>query len=255
MVIYFTGTGNSQYVAEAIADRLDDEIVRANDYIKEKKTGSFRSVKPFVFVFPVYLSTIAELFADFIRASEFTTKDGHKAKAYFIATCASEMGASANACKKLSENKHLEYMGIYKLQMPQNYITFFKMTEPEECERRQKKALVSADEICEIIKNGELLDTSLKSGLEYAGTCLVEKIYNGPFTRTKKFYATDECVGCGICEKNCPLNRITMVDGKPKWTGSCVHCMGCINRCPKKAIEYGKKTIGKTRYFCKSYKS
>lgn len=254
MVIYFTGTGNSQYVAEAIADRLEDEVVKSNDYIKQNKAGNFKSNKPFVFVFPVYLSTIAELFADFIRISEFSNEDGSMSKAYFVATCVSEMGASANACKKLCDSKNLEYMGIYQVDMPQNYIAFFKMTEEKECIRRQDKALNAADEICNVIKKGEKLDMSMRSGFECWYTGIVEKIYNGSFTGTKNFYVTDECVGCGICEQNCPLNRISMEDGKPRWTGKCVHCMGCINRCPKKAIEYGKKTIGKTRYICRNYK-
>ena len=46
----------------------------------------------------------------------------------------------------------------------------------------------------------------------------------------------------------CPLNNITMVEGK-----TCIHCSACINRCPKLAIEYGKKTIGKNRYVAKKF--
>ena len=34
MILYFTGTGNSRFAAEALADRLDDEVICANDYIK-----------------------------------------------------------------------------------------------------------------------------------------------------------------------------------------------------------------------------
>lgn len=36
--------------------------------------------------------------------------------------------------------------------------------------------------------------------------------------------------------------------GKPVWGKNCTHCMGCINFCPKEAIEYAKGSVGKTRY-------
>lgn len=249
MVIYFSGTGNSKFIASAIADKLGDELVSSNDYIKQNKQGDFCSEKAWVIVFPTYLSTIPEIMVDFLRKASITgAKD-----AYFVGTCASEIGASSNAAAKLCEEKGLVYKGLAKVVMPQNYIALFKMTEAEEIEKRQKEALVQIETIAQAISKGESLDLSCKSKVEYAFTRIVEKIYNGPFTQTKKFYATDECVGCSLCEKVCPLNNIELVDNKPSWKGSCIHCMGCINRCPKQAIEYGKNTIGKARYSCKEY--
>lgn len=34
MILVFSGTGNSKYVADALADRIDDEVVSLNDIIK-----------------------------------------------------------------------------------------------------------------------------------------------------------------------------------------------------------------------------
>lgn len=64
------------------------------------------------------------------------------------------------------------------------------------------------------------------------------------------FYSTDECIGCGLCEKLCPLKNIQIrKDHRPVWGKECTHCMACIAKCPKKAIEYGKKSKGKNRYY------
>ncbi len=75
------------------------------------------------------------------------------------------------------------------------------------------------------------------------------------FIKPKKFYTTDECIGCDLCEKLCPLNNIKLLDKKPTWGNNCIHCTACINRCPKEAIEYGKKTQGKNRYVAIKYKA
>ena len=54
--------------------------------------------------------------------------------------------------------------------------------------------------------------------------------------KDKDFYASDKCIGCGKCEKLCPLNNIKMVDKKPTWNHNCTHCMACIGNCPVEAI-------------------
>lgn len=251
MIIYFTGTGNSLYIAEAIADRVSDETVSSNDIIKRGEIGNFYSEKPWVFVFPIYLSTIAEVFANFIRGSKFQgSKD-----AYFVATCAGSMGATPNLAAKLCKEKSLNYRGAVRIPMPQNYIALFKMDSQELCDKKFAEAAPVIEATSVAILSNEDIEAKKVSGIEYVATGLVEKMYNGPFTKTKKFYATDECMSCGLCEKMCPMNNIQIVDGKPKWIGSCIHCMSCINRCPKQAIEYGKNTIGKKRYVCKTYNS
>ena len=53
-----------------------------------------------------------------------------------------------------------------------------------------------------------------------------------------------KCVHCGLCEKVCPKNIIQLQGGKPIWTkDDCACCLGCLHRCPKQAIQYGKKSI------------
>ena len=51
------------------------------------------------------------------------------------------------------------------------------------------------------------------------------------------FRTTEKCVGCGKCEKVCPLGNITMKDGKPSFGRSCVGCMGCSFSCPSDAVK------------------
>ncbi len=64
----------------------------------------------------------------------------------------------------------------------------------------------------------------------------------------KKFYIDEKCNECGICEKVCISNNISMKDNKPTWNQNCEQCLACIQWCPTKAIQYGPKTINYERY-------
>lgn len=253
MILFFTGTGNSEYIAKAIAEGLDDEVISLNPYIKEKKVGSFKSDKPFVFVFPVYLSTSPTILREFIKTSTF---EGNT-NAYFVPTCASADGSVPNAMADMCEEMGtLTFKGSQKVCMPQNYITMFKPFTNEQKEACYTNAVSTVESICNTIKKGEDLPEEKASGFEYWGTKVVEKWYNSSFTKTKKFQASDACVGCGACAKLCPTNSIEIKDGKPVWVNKvCIHCMACISKCPKQAIEYGKSTVDKERHVCPPYKS
>ena len=76
----------------------------------------------------------------------------------------------------------------------------------------------------------------------------VRPIFYRFFVKADAFTASDACIGCGKCVRECPLNNIHLEQGKPTWGKNCTHCMECICYCPKEAIEYGKKSVGKPRY-------
>jgi len=57
---------------------------------------------------------------------------------------------------------------------------------------------------------------------------------------------SSQCIGCGICNRNCPAKAIEMVEvnGKkyPQFDlGKCVFCYQCVDTCPKKAISSSQK--------------
>lgn len=55
MVLYFSGTGNSQFVAVRIAEMTaDDEVVSINQSIKSGRNVAIHSERPLVFVVPTY---------------------------------------------------------------------------------------------------------------------------------------------------------------------------------------------------------
>ena len=250
MVIYFTGTGNSRYVAEMLADLTCDTAVDAGKLIKNGENLTAHSDKPFVFVSPIYVSAPPMLFVDFIKRASLT---GNK-KAYFVMTCASGMGAAPVYCAELAREKGLLYMGTRQVAMPQNYLILFKMNTPERAREIINAAHPDIEAIADRIAGSSPFLNPEPKGWEKWSTELVLAPYYKWFMSAKDFYTTDKCIGCGKCVSVCPLNNIRLVDDVPYWGDKCTHCMACINLCPKGAIEYGKKSIGKERHKCPKYK-
>lgn len=104
-----------------------------------------------------------------------------------------------------------------------------------------------------ILKTAELIREGRTLPKEPRGSAVMSKILNpimySMMISAKGFTSTDKCSGCGKCEKLCPLNNVKLQDGRPVWGSSCTHCMVCIAGCPQEVVEYGKKTVGKTRYY------
>lgn len=55
-----------------------------------------------------------------------------------------------------------------------------------------------------------------------------------------------QCDYCGLCVEQCPTGRMKFA-GFPRPRGECAGCYGCVNVCPRNAVE-GLLTRGRVRY-------
>ena len=245
MVIFFTGTGNSRYVAEGIALLTNDKLVSANEFIKATKTASFTSEAPYVFVSPTYAWRIPQIFLDFIESGTFSGNSS----AYFLMTCGDDIGSAGEFLTELCGKKNLDFKGVAKVLMPENYVAMYDVPNKAESEQIIADADRTIKTISELIKSGRALPFEKKSSFANLKSRQINPIFYSLFVKAKGFRVTDKCIGCGKCEELCPLNNIKLSDGKPIYGKDCTHCMACICGCPTEAIEYKKKTVGKLRYY------
>jgi len=246
MVVYFSGTGNSRLCARVIAKALDDSVLDSFSYIRNRREASLYSEKPWVFVAPIHAWLLPAAFAEFLEESRFTgCRD-----AYFVITCGSEIGAVDRGLRGLCEEMHLNYRGVMPIPMPNNYMLFSDLETPEEAEAIIAEARPKMAEAARLISVGSPFPRRKIGLVDAVKSAAIGPVFARFATDARPFYFTDGCIGCGKCEKLCPKGNIVMMDGKPHWEDRCMQCLACINACPEKAIEYGKKTVGKRRYYC-----
>lgn len=246
MIIYFTGTGNSKYVAEIMANQLNDTVFDASKAIKSGDASEFNSDKPYIFVSPVYAWNIPRVLKNWMQKCAFNGN----CKAYFVFTCGSEIGAVGNYAEKLCSKLCLNYMGTAEVIMPENYLVMFDPPKEAEDSEIFAKAEEHVKNLTGQISEEKTFDKLKITLIGRLSSGIVNSCFYTFTVSARKFYATGSCTSCGKCAESCMLNNITLRDGMPVWGKNCTHCMACICKCPTEAIEYGKRTKGLRRYVC-----
>ena len=244
MILYFSGTGNSKYVARRIADVLGDEIVNLNDCIKASDTSSIETGERVIIVTPTYAWRIPRVVRDWLLKTELR---GARL-AWFVMTCGSEIGNADKYNRELCAEKAISCMGTAQIVMPENYIAMFSAPQADEARQIVAKAEPSIDRAIAAIQRNQPFAPTRNNLYDRFMSGPVNLIFYKFFVNADAFTVSDACISCGQCAKRCPMNNVTLKDGKPVWGKACTHCMACICYCPVSAIEYGKKSVGQPRY-------
>lgn len=246
MILYFSGTGNSEYAAKKIAELSGDSLLSITDRIREKSLKKIHSDTPLVFVCPTYAWRLPRLVEQWIRRVSFSGNQN----AYFVLTCGNSIGNAGKYAKKLCKEKNFQYMGIQKVIMPENYLAMFRVPEEPEAIATIMRADPVLEEAADKIRSGAPFSEEKTAFVYQLASGMVNDFFYTFMIKDKKFFVTEDCIACGKCAKVCPLHNIKMDDGYPHWNHKCTHCMACITECPRSAIEYGSRSYGQWRYHC-----
>ena len=251
MVLYFSATGNTRFIAEELARRLNDDCVDLLPRFKSGDHTPLHSDRPFIICAPVYVCEMPRFMSQYLKQQEFT---GSR-EVYFIFTSGGYCGCSGVLAKSMFRRKGMLYRGHAEFKMPRNYVASdaYDMLTPEETEARIRSAWQQLDPVADTIRTGGKLTARHVFLFETLITVPFNPVWCKLKLTAKDFSATDKCIGCGKCVKECPLNNISLRDGKPVWGNECTHCMACICSCPVEAIEYGNITQNKEKYHFRKY--
>jgi ferredoxin/flavodoxin len=101
-----------------------------------------------------------------------------------------------------------------------------------------------------VINNNDIgLSDKVKTGwgntLGYNALISMRHILPGEYKWTSSMKSkkiTDSCVGCGACERSCPVKAIDITTKNFNYN-KCIGCGACINHCPKNAIISTSKLV------------
>ena len=251
MIYYFSGCGNSQHVAETIATQLNDTLVFIPQAEREGHYEySLAEGERLGFVFPVYAWAPPKLVLDFIQKLQLATKPEY---VYFACTCGDECGHTEKIFRKAIEEKGWELSACFSMKMPETYIGMpgFKLDTEENARKKIEAAEVCMSRNIPRLVNKERFSEMIPGSAAWLKSYLINGSFNKFATDDRKYRSTEKCIGCGKCVSVCPLQNVSLEEGRPKWHGHCTMCMSCYHHCPVNAIQYGKGTEGKGQYYFK----
>ena len=243
-IYYFSGTGNSLWSARKIAETIGGECVPVNIGGELHRDEIIVEADAVVLVFPSYAFGLPLAVKRFAERAVFKTPY----LAAFV-TAGSSPGGTLAALARILKRKNIAALCFGRIPAVENYIAIFGAPK-EKTERRrlemQRQATREAAR-CVMEQRVNRVNTFRPvSAFVWLLFSLGVKIFY------RQYRVSDDCDGCGICERVCPVSAVSMrgEEGKirPVFSAKCEHCQGCLNWCPKKAIHFGRLNSRVARY-------
>ena len=241
--IYFSGTGNTKFCVDKFLKEYNH--INNSFSIEDKETlGKIKNDNEIVIGYPVQYSNIPKILRDYIVHNWHIWKGKN---IFIIATMGLFSGDGAGILARLLKKYDAIIMGGLHLKMPDSICD--EKVLKRSFEENKKIVMKAEEKICKSvynIKNGKPPQEGLGIVHHLAGL-FGQRLYF--FRKTQKY--TDKlkinslnCIGCGLCEKLCPMGNIVVKNGIAVSDNKCTMCYRCISKCPKQAITLlGKKVI------------
>lgn len=240
MILYFSATGNSEYVAKMLSN--DQNIMSITDCIKQN-IYEFKD-KQIGIVSPTYFWGLPTVVCEFLKKVKIKTE-----YLFFVATYGTSSGKAGIIANELLQN---QINALFDVKMPDTWTPIFDLSTT----KKVMKFTLTTNEEIEVVKtkiNSNINGNFSKAKIPMIAVNVWQKWYKHN-RQTKNLTVNDNCIGCSQCSKLCPCDAIKMVDNKPVWiTDECTMCLSCLHHCPKFAINFKNKTQKHGQYLNSKY--
>jgi ferredoxin len=264
LILYFSGTGNTEYVAHYVASRLGQNLPADGLEIElrsiEKGPAEQVTSHDLLLVgFPVYACEAPELVQQYI----VRLPPGDERGAFVLCTKGAYAGgAVVRNLQRLAARGYTPLGGGSVLMPGTDGLALIskdsrlarKALEKDYDQLRDADRLIGQiDAALSQLLTGRRIDSlrpSLPPGLRRAPS---DRLWAFLYEAASKWmrprlHADPRCEGCGLCAQICPVQNVELQGGHPRFGEHCALCMRCIHACPQEAIQIGKVTVDKFRW-------
>lgn len=260
LLVYFSGTGNTDYVAHYLAGKLDHPSLEVELHSIERQPASeLAGFDLLAAGFPVYACEMPPFVQEYVDL--LPPGEGRGAFA-FCTKGAYAGGAVQRALQRLAARGYVPLGGGSVLMPGTDGLSMIGKDSGLARKALEKDFdhLKDGDRLAGEMASAvaQLLDGQPVEALRLplparARTNLVDWTWAAAyrwsenFTRTR-LHADEGCEGCGLCVRTCPVSNIELQDGRARFADRCMLCLRCLHACPSEAIQIGKLTVGKFRW-------
>lgn len=229
MVFYFTGTGNSLYVAKKL-----DEMRLSIPQVTHDEEKEYESDRIGI-VCPIYGHEMPEIVKHFIKRAKF-----HTDYFFLVLTYGRMHGGAAELASQYLNECGIEADYINIIKMVDNYLPTFDMNEQLALDPEKKVeehiGMIKVD----IDSRKHWKPKVTQADRDWHQRFLNMRRENPINVKGGIFRVLDHCIGCGICMRVCPTGCIQVANQHAgyKDTSRCQMCLACVQHCPENAIHF-----------------
>ena len=233
IVFYFSGTGNSKYIAELFRSYADAKCCSIEEDTDFSKL--IVSEKTIGFCYPVYGSRVPKLMREFVvkHSGMLIEKD-------LIIFCTQMIfsGDGARALTDLFPAKKAKVIYAEHFIMPNNVCNLF--LTPLDSDKKVEKCVTNAQRkmklVCGDITAGKQKRRGFNPVSRFLGLFQGLAFPSLERSAMSKVWIDKDCNTCLQCVLCCPMGNFEHMDNKITTKNNCMMCYRCINKCPQKAI-------------------
>ncbi len=232
---YFSGTGNSKYIAELFCGKMGAECICRSIEEKMDFAGLMATHETVGFCYPIYGSRVPRIMREFVKRHYINLKGK---KIVIFCTQMTFSGDGARVFTDLFEKDYVDVIYAEHFIMPNNVCNFFllPMTSDAKINKCLQKANKKMDLVCRNIKAGIVKKRGFNIISRILG--LTQGVFM-PSIEKKALNSINiniDCNNCGLCVSNCPMSNLVLSNGHVIHKQNCTMCYRCVNLCPRKAI-------------------